>query len=93
MANTINIECSCGWDSHRLEIDKDDPLSGEILPHLYITIINAPSDDMRFIERVQMAWSVLRGAYHVLSEIILSDVGTRELVDYVASLPKNTSAG
>ncbi len=57
------FRCDCGWAFHSLRLDMDQ---GEFI----VSVVNAPRD-YSFRQRLKMAWAVLRGEEHHLSEIVL----------------------
>lgn len=72
------FRCDCGWAFHSLRLDKD-------FDEFVISVVNA-SKDYSFRQRLKMAWAVLKGDEHHLSEIILHRDELDEFKDFVKEL-------
>ena len=82
------FRCHCGWGFHSLYIpDIDDEF-----PMIAIQVVNAP-EDLSFWQRLKMAWYVLRGEQHVLSEIYIHRNDVQEFVDYVTAIARTFRDG
>lgn len=73
---TLDIfPCDCGWSMHTLRIDVE-PNGNE--PIITVSVVNA--ETVKLSKRIRMAWQVLLGKEHVLSEIIVHRDYTRSFV-------------
>jgi hypothetical protein len=64
-------------------------------PHTCFQVVNAPAD-LNIWQRLKMAFWVLRGREHVLSEVWIHRDEMKEFVDYIVSLvlnPNTTGSG
>ena len=75
-----HFRCDCGWAYHSLFVEPDEPGWP-----FAIQVVNAPRD-ITFRQRVKMAWDVIRGDEHVLSEIYLHREDMQSFVTYISEL-------
>lgn len=73
------FRCNCGWAFHGLHIDTFD---GD---EFCVTVVNAPAD-YGLLQRIKASWAILRGHFHILSEVYLLKSDFEELVKFAQDI-------
>lgn len=79
-----HFRCDCNWAMHSLYIEPD---CGCDNIYASVQVVNAPAD-VNLRQRIKMAWAILRGNEHAMTEVWIHRDDWQEFVDYIVNVDK-----